>query len=259
MVGCLVLGVSVVGSAFILSSQKREEAHLVNQSLSVTGRATKFVTADTLKWSLSLTREGVSSSTEQTLVRDLDNDVEFIKQKLVEAGATDITVSRQPYRYTKGYCYDNSYPIYDDYRAERTSGTPEPVPPQPSTQTCGGGSIYQTVIFETKNADKANGVTGSMAGFLSDRKTWMSDSQTLFIISNDEDLRRELIDTALRDAREKADKIAPGKVGPLLRALDEQMVITAKNASNDYYYGSDQSSVEKKAVLTLPVSFIAKK
>ena len=253
VLAALVLGLCLVASAFVFTSQKREESQLVNKSISVTGRATKFVTADTLKWSISLSRDGASSSTEQTLLREVDGDVDFIKQKLTEAGATDIVVSRQPHRYTKGYC--SSYPDYhyDERPTSGSAGAPAPAP----QEYCSGGNIYQTVIFEAKNADKANMVTGAMSGLLSDRKAWMSDSQTNFLIANEEDLRRELMDTALQDARTKAEKLAPGRIGSLLRTMDEQLAITAKNESTSaYYYGGyDQASVDKKVILTLPVTF----
>ena len=256
----LVLGLSFIASAFVLSWQKRQESFLVNQSLSVIGRATKFVTADTLKWSMNLEREGTSTSTEASILRELDQDVEFIKQKRSEAGATDITVSRQPHRFSKGYCYmDYHYPTGPSDAGMGMEIAPTSGPINEPTEVCSGGRAYQTIVIETKNAEKANAVTGSMAAWLNDRKVYANDLQTNFIVSDEESLRRELLDLAMRDAREKAEKLAPGRVGALTRTLDDQLSLTAKNQNTDYYYGGqDQSSVEKKAILTLPTTFILK-
>ncbi len=256
--GAIILGLALVIGLGSLAWQKYDESRLVNQALTVSGRAVKVITADTLKWSLTLNRYGSSTSTEKSLNRDLDGDVEFMKQELATAGAKDITVSRQPSRFYGGYCPDQGY--YNE--VTRMSAPIEPMPitlPMPPTPpSCGGGSVTQTMVFEMKEAEKGNTLSGSLPEHLRTRGVNVNENRMEFSVSDDEPLRQELLGKAMENAREKAESIAPKRVGKVIRTMEDQLYFTPTGSTNSYGYGDETSSLQKKATLSLSVTFTLK-
>jgi uncharacterized protein YggE len=92
----------------------------------------------------------------------------------------------------------------------------------------------------------------------------VATNNTEFFYTKKDELRRELLEKAIADAKTQAQTLGESKVGSLLQVSgNSYLSLTPVNSSyyNGSYYGSseDTSSIKKKAAIDVSVSYAIKK
>ncbi len=238
----LIISGSIIGGA-IIKDRGAERDSQISRSMMITGRASREITSDRMKWSFTVQRTGTSSSTVEDVSKQITKDIDSAISALAAAGVQNPTVSRHPmetHSYTNGGgYYDGAYSTtYNDV----------------------GGS--QIVVIESTDVEKMNDASAGIIQKLTKDGAYVSMNQTDFYYSKTDDLRRELMQEALNDAKEQAKKIGGDKLGSLLQITgNSYLSMTPVNSSSGGYYGGgdDTTSLKKKASLDVSVSYAIKK
>ena len=243
VLAALIISASIIVSAVIKDNGAARDSQF-SRSMSITGHATKVVTSDRMKWSLTLSRTGASSSTVASVTAQLGSDIDSVVAALAAAGVSNPTVSRHPAEVSS---YSSG--AYSDYGNGSTY--------QPSTNING----QQVVVIESNDVNKMNDASNGIVAKLNASGAYVQSNTTEFYYSNTDELRHQLLDAALTDAREQAQKAGGDQLGPLLQVTaNSYLSLTPASGASSYYGGSDDtSSIEKKASFDVTVSYALKK
>ena len=236
VLGTLLIAAGLLGAAG-LKAHSDLEATSLQRSLSAPGYASRNVTSDQAKWSLELGRSSNGTSTTFSAEQQLKTDIDRVIAQLDAAGVKNPIVSRQPFQGSPA-----SYGYYD-----------EPRNPAP------GSSGSQRVVIESPEVKKLSDATASIVETLTRDGANIYQNQMEFFYAKRDDLRRELLQEAAKDARRQAEGINGGRTGKLLR-LDggTYLSVTPINSYAGSYYGNtdDTSSIEKKVSIEVTATFL---
>lgn len=226
----LVLGVCLMGAAGI-GAYSFYRVHTLDNTLSVTGSATQDATADSAKWTVSLSRSAFedSVSTVQTRVA---SDAQQVVNFFAAAGipAEKITVS--PLFVDQEYSSDANAPRRYNVRGEVSIQSDDP----------------QLVKKLSKdiNTLTAKGIV-------------ISAQMPQYFISTLPDIRVALIGKAVEDANARAEQIAKStdrSVGALQSASGGVVQVLAPDSIEVADYGSyDTSTIDKRVMVTARATF----
>lgn len=226
--GAIVLAVVIGAYAFI-------SARGFDNSLSVTGSATESVTADSGKWSFSLSRQATEGSL-QTANVQLGRDLDAAKKFLAANSIADSAITITPVFTDQVYGYDDK-------------GGPRQF------------NVHQTVTVALKDPRLVDALSKASSALVSQGIVIMAD-QPQYFISNLADLRVKLLGAAITDARARADEIAGSagtKVGALKSASSGVVQVLPPNSVDVSDYGQyDTSTIEKNVMVTVRASFFVK-
>ncbi|MBV9349127.1 MAG: SIMPL domain-containing protein [Patescibacteria group bacterium] len=223
----------IMGGAFVIASAIASYAfysvHALDNVLSVTGSAKKEVTADTVKWTIDITRK-VGETNMQSgyplLAQDLGAIQDFLKQNNVPDSA--VTISQV---FTEQQ-YNNNGPV--EY------------------------NLRQEVTVNSKDVEGLNALAKNISA-LSAKGIFISNNQLEFYISNLPELRVSLLADAIKDAKARATELAKAggqSIGVLRSASSGVVQVLPPNSVDVSDYGQyDTQSIQKEVMVTARASF----
>lgn len=239
---CLILGTFIVAQAFY-------NVRALANSISVTGSAERFITADMAKWTATITRTvpvGNVKEGSAQMKRDLATILDYYK----EAGVSENEITIQPVAMMP-VCESNQNVMYDKYGNQTCS----------ISQTT-GYAFREDVVVESSDVQKIAKISREASDALIGRGLIFSSQNVEYYYTQLKDLRLQLLAEATENARERSQKIAEStnaKIGKLQSANMGVFQITAKNSTDVSDYGNyDTSSLEKKVTAIVRASFSLK-
>lgn len=227
----------VLGGALIvaaaLGSYTFYAVRAMDNVLTVTGSAKKAVTADTVKWSVTVTRtvgeEGIAAGYIR-VGKDTDTVLAFLKTN----GVLETAVTMQP------------QVMEEMYRGE---GYPRQF------------NIRQTIVVQGKEVALVDGLSKRVSE-LSQKDILVTSNWIEFYVSNLPELRVSLLADAVKDARARAEQIARAggqSVGALKSASSGVVQVLAPNSIDVADYGQyDTQSKEKEVMVTARATFFVR-
>jgi hypothetical protein len=227
---CLITGVTILGSAWLISSlfiRIRQE-----KQISVKGYATQYIQSDIGKlWcTVNVTASGMQSG-HTALQKDVGKVVALVEKQGFGKDSFDAGKPKKRKVYKKD-----------------ASGN--------STNEIEYYELYQTISLSTRDVDKVKQTASALSGLIADgMDVEVSDPE--FLVSNLPSVKLELIAAATRNGLERARMIAGnsgGNVGKLVAARQGVFQITRPDSTEVSSYGRyDTSTIRKtiKAVVNL--------
>jgi len=226
-----IIGVGLLGNA-IKNRNKSEN------TISVTGLGTKQFTSDLITWSGSFSKNNLdlkSAYDELALDRKTINDYllsKGVKQSEIVFSSVDIQKQFKNLTDSNGNTIQNEFSGYN---------------------------LTQTVSIESKEVAKIENLSRNITEIINRGIEFTSSSPSYFYtkLSN---VKQEMIASATKDAKERAEKIAENSgssLGNLKKATMGVIQITAPNSNEDYSYGGtfNTSSKEKEASITIKLEY----
>ena len=232
-VPALILGLGIVVAAFI-GAYSFYQVHTLNNTLSVTGSATATSTADTARWTVTVSRtayEATIASTQTSVAKDAQSVVDFF----TTAGVAADKIQVNPVQTDQQYSNDQNAPT--KY------------------------SVHQDVTMTSDNVRLVERLAKDVSS-LANKGIFLSAQQPQYMISTLPQIRISLIGKAVTDAKARAEEIAKStgqKVGPLQSAAGGVVQVMAPNSVDVSDYGSyDTSTIDKQVMVTARAVFLVK-
>jgi hypothetical protein len=224
----LALGIFLAAA---LGSYAFYGVHTLDNTLSVTGSATQKATADSARWTVSVSRTAVESEVGSAQTK-VDADAKQVSDFFTAAGvsADKITVSTT--------YVDQVYS--SDTRSVRSY------------------SIHKDVTMESSDVKLVDTLSKNIGSLLT-KGVLVSAQAPQYYISTLPELRVALIGKAIVDAKARATEIAKANgqsVGALQSASGGVVQVMASNSVDVSDYGSyDSSTIEKQVMVTTHATF----
>lgn len=227
----VIIAAIVVGGSYASRNK-------VAQSISVTGLGEENFTSDLIVWKASFSKR--SSDLKQASA-ELKADREKIKNYLVSKGvkAEEIVFSSVDIQKE----FSNSYDMNGNIQSSYFSGY----------------MLNQTLRIESKEVDKIELISREVTELINQNVELASMAPDYYYTKLAE-LKLKMIESATKDAKERADKIASNSgssLGNLKNASMGVIQITAKNSAEDYSWGGsfNTSSKLKTASITIRLEY----
>lgn len=225
IIGLCLMGASAIGAYTFY------RVHTLDNTLSVTGSATQEATADSAKWTVSISRSGYETALSETQSR-VSADARAVSDFFAKKGIAADKVTTSPVFVDREYSSDQNAPLRYMVRADITIESDKP----------------ELVEQLTKDI-------GSLAA----RGIVVSSQMPQYYISNLPELRVALIGKAVQDAKARAEEIAKStsrKVGALQSASGGVVQVLSSNSVDISDYGNyDTSTIDKKVMVTARATF----
>ncbi len=234
--GCL-LSASIIASAFLLSNTFLKVKSLDN-TLSVTGSTRYKVVSDTVKWNTNISRS-VKASNFKTGYTLIAKDLEEVKAFLISNGVAENEIEVSTVSVEKDYSYNSN----------------EYIAPEDRLYT-----FRQNITITSKNVDTIEALAKNTAKF-SELKAGFYIGNLEFYYSNLPELRISLLSDAIKDAKDRANRIAESnnqKAGSLKAAsMGSVLVLSPESNIDNSDWGSyDTSTKDKEIMVTVKATFI---
>lgn len=228
---------AIIALGFVLSAALGAwtfyEARSMDNVLSVTGSAKQAVTADSVKWTLTITRkvgeEGIPNGYTQ-IARDAAAIQAFLKTN----GVLDEQVTLQPTGLDEVY---------------RSDGYPREY------------NVRQNIVVQSKDVQGIDALSKRVSE-LSGKGIFVTGNWLEFYVTNLPELRVSLLGEAIKDAKARAVEIAKAggqSVGSLKSASSGVVQVLAPNSIDVSDYGSyDTQSIEKEVMVTARATFFVR-
>jgi hypothetical protein len=232
----LFIAFAVIISAAILANAWKR-SHETNNSINVTGLASRDFTSDLIVWSGSFSRKAMTT---QEAFSRLKNDMATIKKYLIGKGVAEKEI------------VFSSVNINKDFEHIRNKDESE-------SDVFTGYNLTQRVQIESKAVDKVEQLSREVTELLDQGIEFYSE-EPRYYYTKLADLKIEMLASATKDARTRAEKIAEnagGSIGGLTYADMGIFQITGQNSSEDYTWGGafNTSSKNKTASITVKLEF----
>ncbi len=218
---------SLVFGIFFYTSRKAQN------TIRVTGYATKRFESDILKWSLTITRQtGLSDI--NTGYQQIKKDVEFLTSELKQIGINENEITLQPVSNSQQYNRDGMI----------------------------SGYIVRQTLFIISNNLSALEKLARNPDFIYSKGIILESSYIEYNYSKIGDLKKELLSQATQDAKARADEIAKSvgtKLGKMTQARQGVFQITEPNSNEVSDYGIYSTATKTKDItVTVSASFVVK-
>lgn len=233
--GVLLSG-SIIASAFLLGNTYHKVKNLDN-TLSVTGSTRYKVVSDTIKWNSSISRT-VKASNLRNGYTEIAKDLEEVKNFLKSNGVSEDEIEVSIVSSEQDWSYSQSNIAPEDRLY----------------------ILRQNITVSSKNVDSIEALTKNTAKF-SELKASFSIGNLEFYYSNLPELRISLLSDAIKDAKDRAERIAESnnqKVGSLKSAsMGSVLVLSPDSIIDNSDWGAyDTSTKDKEVMVTVKASFI---
>lgn len=229
----LVLGVALLGSAGLVS-QTLYSIRALDNTLSTTGSAKQKVTADTVKWSINVTRSTYESGIPSAYTQ-VGRDMDAVKAYLLKQGVTGEQIRSAPIFVDQDYSYSSD-------------------PNAPKRYV-----VRQMVTVESSDVQKVKSISESIGALVS-QGIIISPQMPEYFISTLPNLRVSLLGAALEDAKARAGEIAKSagnSVGKLKSAASGVVQVLQPNSIDVADYGAyDTSTIDKEVMVTVRATFL---
>lgn len=227
----VIIAAIVVGGSYASRNK-------VTQSISVTGLGEENFTSDLIVWKATFSKR--SSDLKQASA-ELKADRDKIKNYLVSKGvkAEEIVFSSVDIQKE----FSNSYDMNGNIQSSYFSGY----------------MLNQTLRIESKEVDKIELISREVTELINQNVELASMAPDYYYTKLAE-LKLKMIESATKDAKERAEKIASNSgssLGNLKNASMGVIQITAKNSAEDYSWGGsfNTSSKLKTASITIRLEY----
>jgi hypothetical protein len=230
-----ILALSLIASSVIFG-QFFYRSRLPIKTIKVTGAATKRISADIVKWRLTMVRN-VGTADLKTGYAQIKNDLASLKELLRSEGLSEEDLSIQPIQ---------TNPVFGQY--ERAGSTV-------------GYQVMQSIFIVSRDLKKVEALALS-PGVLVDSGIVLQNSQLEYYPSQLSEIKRALLAEATKDAEKRAAEIAKSS-GDRLDKIDSARVgvfqITEPYSTEVSDYGIYNTQTrEKDITVTVNVSFMLK-
>jgi len=228
----VIVGLSLIVSSVVVANTFYKVKALDN-SLSVTGSAKKVVTSDMGKFTGSFSRE-VPTSDLKAGYLEMEKDLKIVKKFFTDNGIDEKTQVISP-------VYMNQKYVYNNYNNE---------PPK--------YVLTQNVEVQSNDVKKITDLANKTKDLI-DKDVMFSANAPEYYFTKLADIRIELLGTAIKDARARADKIAESGGKSVSTMTDAAVGVTQLlpvNSIDVSDYGTyDTSSIEKEVTITVRAAF----
>lgn len=238
LIAISILAISAILIALILKSAYITRIQS-NDTISVTGLGSKNFDSDLIVWSGTFTR--INKDLKKAYA-EIDRDRETIKNYLISKGIKEENIVFQSININREFKneYDANYNL--------------------RKSTFEGYNLSQSVIIESTEVDKVEGIARSITELINQGIEFYSNSPQYFYTKLAE-LKLEMIEAATRDAYTRARKIAENsgsKVHKLKKASLGVFQIVAQNSSEDFTWGGtfNTDSRKKTASVTIKLEYL---
>lgn len=233
-----IIVIGIIASSIILGNAWKR-THIGEETISVTGMASKDFTSDLIVWDGSFTAQ--SKSTKEAYAK-IKKDAEVIKKYLTSKGLNEKEIVFSAVRIDSDYEYVNINGI--------------------SERVFKGYILTQNITIESKEVNKVENISREVSELIEMGINFYSSSPEYHYTKLSK-LKIEMISLATSDARTRAETIAQnakGSLGDLKRANMGVFQITGRNSSEDFTYGGvfNTSSKEKTASVTVRLDYYSK-
>lgn len=233
----LIIGLSVIISVIVLASAITFYGRS-NETISVTGLGEKTFISDKIVWN---GRIAVESTDKLDGYRTLENQQKQVEKYMRENGIIEEEVTFEFVNMDK--LYTSLYNNDGNYAGSRFAGY----------------KVSQNFVVTSNDVDKVENISRKISSLISKNINIESYSPEYYYTKLD-DLKLELIETASKDARLRAENIvanAGARLGKASSARLGVFQITSANGDEEYSYGGtfNTSSKEKKARVTVRMEY----
>lgn len=228
--GILALSLCV---AVLIASYTFYTIRTLDNQLSVTGSAKKTITADRVKWTVSISRPTNASALKDGYAK-MASDLQVVEAFFTKNGfsANTLTVS----------------PVFMDEVYENIAPAPE----------FKKYTLRQTITLSTTDVERVNSLSKNIQDIVS-RGVIFTVQSPEYSFSNLAELRVTLLAEALKDAEARATSIAGvtgNKVGKLKSAASGVVQVLTAGSNDVSDYGTyDTTAIEKDVMVTVRASF----
>lgn len=230
VLAALVLGLCFLAAAVFVSwtIYKIKQA---GNTLSVTGSAKEKVISDSVKWRSEFTRQVFASDLSAGYAQ-MKKDQKVVNDFMKENGVKEDEMSISPVFMDQVYKYDQSAPR--EY------------------------VLRQNVVVQSSEVDKITALAKNVQKLI-DQGVVFATQSLEYYYSKLPEMRVNLLSSAVRDAKARADKIAESsgkKVSSVQSASMGVVQVLTPNSVEISDYGTyDTSSIEKEIMVTVKVVF----
>lgn len=200
--------------------------------ISSTGSATKAVTSDKVKWISNITRV-VKLSTVKDGYAKMDADLKEVKTFLTANGIPESSIDVAPVYMNE--IYDNNYQAEKNY------------------------NLIQNIEVQSNDVQKIAALTKNTSSLVISKGILFSTVSLEYYYSKLPEARIELLDSAVADAKARAEKLAGAggkRIGALKSASSGVVQVRSANSAEISDYGMyDTSKIEKEIMITVKASF----
>jgi uncharacterized protein len=228
----IIIGLSLILSATVVSFVIYQIKAMDN-TLQVTGSAKKVVSADVVKWNGEFIRN-VKVDTLKGGYVQIASDLEKVKAFLKDAGISEDIIEISPV-----YMYEQ-YNYKSDGSSEKNY------------------NLTQTIQIQSEDVEKITSLAKNVQKLIEAGVIFSTRSLEYYYTKLPE-VRVELLSEAVKDARNRAEKIAQSnndEVGVLKSASVGVVQVLPVNSTEISDYGAyDTSSIEKEVMITVRTVF----
>lgn len=226
----------IIGLAFLGNAVKNRNKS--ENTIAVTGLGTKQFVSDLITWSGSFSKNNMdlkSAYDELALDRKVIHDYlisKGVKEKEIVFSSVDIQKQFRSYNDSNGNYVQGEFSGYN---------------------------LTQKVSIESKDVANIENLSRNITEIINRGIEFTSSSPSYFYTKL-ATVKQEMIASATKDAKERAEKIAENSgssLGSLKKATMGVIQITAPNSNEDYSYGGtfNTSSKEKEASITIKLEY----
>jgi len=229
----IFVGLGIVIAALV-GAYAFYQVRSLDNTLTVTGSATKQVTSDNVKW-VGVINRVTKASTLKTGYADMAKDIVFVKEFLKEKNIPENQIVISPIFMDQNY--DQNQNVEKSY------------------------TLRQTIDINSTDVNSIAEISKNVQPLI-DKGVIFSTQSLEFTYSKLPEERVAMLGDAIKDAKARASKLAEssGKVvGQLKSASSGVVQVLSANSTDVSDYGSyDTSKVEKTIMITVKTSFTLK-
>ncbi len=228
----IVIGLAIIISTNILGSAWKK-SHLTHNSINVTGMASRDFESDLIVWSGSFQRKEMTT---KDAFEKLKEDMAAIKHYLTSKGIAEKEI------------VFSAVSIKKEFDRVKNNDRSE-------TNVFTGFTLTQRVEIESKSVNKVELVSREVTELIDKGVEFYSDAPRYYY-TNLADLKIEMLASATKDARTRAENIAENAGGKIDRLSSADMgifQITGQNSSDDYSWGGTFNTTSKNKTATITV------
>lgn len=233
VIPAVILGVALVIASFV-GAFTFYKIRTFDNVLSVIGSTKTKVVSDSVKWSSSITRS-VTEASLQKGYSQIAKDLAIVKSFLASKGVKDSEINVSTVFTNEIYKYNSN-----------SSGPREYM-------------LQQTITVQSENVSAITDIAKNTQP-VTDNGVIYSSMQPEYYYSKLAELRVNLLDAALKDAKARAEKLANAsgsRVGALKSAASGVVQVLSPNSVEVSDYGQyDTSSINKEVMVTVRASFV---
>ena len=228
-----IIAAAVVVAGYLLASGYLNRAK-TGQAISVTGLGEENFTSDLIVWRGSFSRKEMDLKAANAA---LNSDMRDIKKYLKSKGLSDDEIVFEGVNIQRDYYYD-----YDENGQLRNT-------------VFNGFILTQSLKVTSKKVDVVEGISRQVTDLIDIGVEFNSYSPEFYYTKLSE-LKLRMIESATKDAKERAEKVAAnagGALGELKSADMGVFQITAENSSEEYSWGGNFNTSSKKKTASITV------